>query len=106
MKFCCSDFEGSIKIGNQFGINIRIVKFSSKLLTSASEIYFTRNTQLNKTKNKRDDLRFFMTMGYEKFSLNMAMANIAFCPFCGTNLYDFYVKDEYINEIEGETFTL
>jgi len=47
-----------------------------------------------------------MTMGYEKFSLNMAMANIAFCPFCGINLYDFYIKDEYANEIEGETFTL
>ena len=47
-----------------------------------------------------------MAMGYEKFSLNMAMANIAFCPFCGTNLYDFYIKDEYANEIEGETFTL
>lgn len=106
LKFCCSNFEGSYRIGNQFGINARIVKFKSKQFTSGDKVYFSRNIQLSKTKNKRDDIRFFMTMGYEKFSLNMAMANIAFCPFCGTNLYDFYVKDEYINEIEGETFTL
>jgi hypothetical protein len=106
MKFCCSDFEGSYYIGNQFGINIRIVKFNSKQFASGDKIYFSKNIKLNKTQKKRDDIRFFMTMGYEKFSLNMALTNIAFCPFCGTNLYDFYVKDEYANEIEHETFNL
>lgn len=106
MKFCCSDFEGAYRVGNQFGINTRIVKFNSKQLRSGDKIYFTRNIQVGKTKNKRDDIRFFMTMGYDKFSLNMALANIAFCPFCGINLYDFYVENEYANEIEGETFTL
>ena len=25
-------------------------------------------------------------------------------PFCGVNLYDYYKSDEYVNEIEGETF--
>ncbi len=45
-------------------------------------------------------------MGYEKFSLHLATCNIVFCPYCGTNLYDFYVGDEYANEIEGETFDL
>jgi len=33
---------------------------------------------------------------------------LSFCPFCGVNLYTFYVKDrnieEYENEIEGKTF--
>ena len=106
MKFCCSDFEGSNLVGNQYGINIRIVKFNSKQLTDLNKFYFLRNIQLSKTNNKRNELRFFMTMGYEKFSLLNAMANIAFCPFCGTNLFDFYDKDEYANEIEGETFTI
>jgi len=104
MKFCCSSFEGSYYVGNHFGINIRMVKFHSKLLTSGNNIFFTNNIGVSRTKNKRDDVRFFLTMGYEKFSLDMAMANIAFCPFCGANLYDFYIKDEYVNEIEGKTF--
>lgn len=106
MKFCCSDLEGAYRIGNQFGINMRIVKFKSRQFTSGDNVYFSRNIQASKTKNKRDDVRFFMTMGYERFSLNMAMVNIAFCPFCGINLYDYYVDDEYFNEIEGQTFTL
>lgn len=105
MKFCCESFEGSYFIGNQFGINIRIVKFNSEFLLKKNYI-FTINKQLQKTKNKRSDVRFFMTMGYEKFRLDLPMANIGFCPFCGTNLYDYYVEDEYFNEIEGKTFNL
>lgn len=106
MKFCCESFEGSYFIGNQCGINIRIVKFNSEFLISKGNLYFKRNRQINKTSNKRNDVRFFMTMGYEKFRLDLPMANIGFCPFCGTNLYDYYVEDEYFNEIEGKTFNL
>lgn len=87
MKFCCNNFEGSYYIGNSFGINIRIVKFTSNLLISQS----------GKTK-------FFMTMGYDKFSLNLAMVNMNFCPYCGIKLDDFYKNERYANEIEGKTF--
>ena len=34
--------------------------------------------------------------------------NISYCPWCGTNLFTFYAKErnieDYVNEIEGETF--
>jgi len=33
---------------------------------------------------------------------------LSYCPFCGVNLFTFYAKDrnieDYVNEIEGETF--
>ena len=31
MKFCCGGFEGAYCIGNHFGINIRMVKFTSPI---------------------------------------------------------------------------
>ena len=31
MKFCCNRFEGAYCIGNHFGINIRMVKFTSPI---------------------------------------------------------------------------
>ena len=106
MKFCCSKFEGSYYINNNLGINIRIVKFSSDFLIKQGGSYVSKQGKEYRINTKRNDIRFFMTMGYEKFSFNLAMANINFCPFCGTNLHDFYNKDEYANEIEGETFKL
>ncbi len=107
MKFCCSDLEGDYYVGNKFGMNFRIVKFRSPLLVNDRDMsMFLHNKQASRTKNKRNDIRFFITMGYEKFSLHLATCNIVFCPYCGTNLYDFYVGDEYANEIEGETFDL
>lgn len=106
MKFCCSSFEDHYRVGNQMGPNFRIVKFKSELLADGDLFYFTRNKLVSKTKHKRNDIRFFITMGYEKLELPMSVINMAFCPYCGTNLYDFYVSDEYANEIEGETFDL
>jgi predicted nucleic acid-binding Zn-ribbon protein len=33
---------------------------------------------------------------------------LSYCPNCGVNLFTFYAKersiDDYVNEIEGETF--
>ncbi len=106
MKFCCSNFEGSYYVGNNFGINIRIVRFSSDFLINQGGLYVLKGDKEYRINTKRNDIRFFMTMGYQKFSLDLAMANISFCPFCGTNLHKFYDKDEYANEIEGETFGL
>ena len=45
-----------------------------------------------------------MTMGYDTFTFDAPTVFISFCPFCGANLYDYYKSDEYVNEIEGETF--
>lgn len=107
MKFCCEDFESHYRLDNQTWPNFRIVKIKSKLLTEGDcWVYFTHNKQASKTRHKRKDLRFYITFGYEKFDFLMVKLNMTFCPYCGTNLYDFYVSDEYANEIEGETFDL
>jgi hypothetical protein len=98
MKYCCPNFGGHYLMANGFAPNIRIVKFKSEFLIS--------NDGNNKIKNKKYDLKYFITLGYDKFRLDLPMMNINFCPYCGTNLYSFYDKDEYANEIEGETFTL
>jgi len=106
MKFCCSTFEGSYYVKNNFGINIRVVKFHSDFLIKQGGAYVTKANKEKLINTKRNDIRFFMTMGYQKFSLDLAMANINYCPYCGTNLHEFYDKDEYANEVEGKTFTL
>ena len=105
MKFCCGNFQGRYNAKNGMGINIRVVQFASDFL-KGNTIHNYKNGNDFCINTKRNDIRFFMTMGYEKFSFDLAMANISFCPFCGTNLHDFYNKDEYANEIEGETFKL
>lgn len=98
MEFCCPNFEGNYLIKNGFAPNIRIVKFTSEFLISQST---------NKVfKSKRNDLRYFVTLGYDEFKLDLPLMNINYCPYCGTNLYKFYNKDEYANEIEGKTFIL
>lgn len=98
MKFCCSNFEGNYLIDNNFAPNIRIVKFKSEFLISQDVD--------PKIKSKKNDLKYFITLGYDVFSLDIPLMNISFCPYCGTNLHLFYNKNEYLNEIEGITFTL
>jgi hypothetical protein len=45
---------------------------------------------------------------YLKFDLLSAGLMLSYCPWCGVNLFTFYAKerniDDYVNEIEGETF--
>jgi hypothetical protein len=54
---------------------------------------------------EKSSYSFFITMGYEQFSLHLPMMVISFCPFCGTDLQKVYKSDDYVNEFEGETFT-
>ncbi|MBU1579269.1 MAG: hypothetical protein KJ754_07555 [Bacteroidetes bacterium] len=74
------------------------MKFTSGVLISQSI-----NNNFGK---KRNDLRYFVTIGYDEFKLDLPLMNINYCPYCGTNLYNFYNNAEYANEIEGETFKL
>jgi len=101
MKFCCGGFEGAYCIGNHFGM----VKFTSPIFLDGGYELFNISRLAQKTKNKRNDIIFCMTMGYETFRFELSTI-IIFCPFCGANLFDFYTDDSYINEIEGETFTI
>lgn len=106
MKFCCSIFESYYYIDNYLGFNIRLVKSTNPSSLEMGHLLFYKTKGLIKTKHKRRDLRFYITMGYENFNYSMPILNIGFCPFCGKNLFDFYKDDEYINEIEGDTFTV
>lgn len=97
LKFCCSFFEGGYFVGNGFGPNIRIVKFTSEELIA-------RGINDKDSKNRRKDIRFFITMGYKIFSFDIMGTIINYCPYCGKDLHKFYRRDEYVNEIEGKTF--
>jgi hypothetical protein len=88
MKFCCEKFEFDVKLPSTSAPNIRIVKFNPQVDWDLSKLYYG----------------FFITMGYDKYSLYLPMSNISFCPHCGINLKEFYKNTSYINEIEGKTF--
>jgi hypothetical protein len=97
MKFCCYGFESHYKVRNGLSPNIRIVKITSDFLVN----------QDNPSKRKKFELKYFIvTMCYDVFSYNLPLMNINFCPYCGKNLHYFYDKEEYANEVEGETFQL
>jgi hypothetical protein len=86
MKNCCEKFKLYSDGQNESSPNIRIVKFLPNL------------------HQKKHYFRFFITHGYEKFNMDVIFMNIAYCPFCGKNLFDFYKEDTIPNEIEGTTF--
>lgn len=54
------------------------------------------------------NFRFYYSEPYLKCDGIFAGIMLNYCPFCGVNLYTFYVKKrdikEYVNEIESVTF--
>ena len=108
MEFCCETFESYYLIRNTAAPKIRIVKFISDYLTNNIGAYIRKHGREIKINKKRNDFSFLISSKpYESFSMiNNPLIIINFCPFCGTNLHKFYDKDEYANEIEGESFKL
>jgi hypothetical protein len=96
LKYCCVKFESYHKLHNQTRPNIRIVKYTSDFLINSVEVG-------NKL---RSPYRFYITFGYEKFEIDMLSIFIEYCPFCGVDLFKFYTKEEFANEIEEKTFFL
>lgn len=88
MKYCCDRFEMAAKLPNTSSPNIRMIKFEANSMLGNKTYY-----------------GFYITMGYETFSLRLPKMMIEFCPFCGSNLKKFYKTDEYVNEFEGKTFS-
>lgn len=80
-KFCCEKFRNRVEFRKEEGLNIRIIKFTESELLDKEKRY-----------------RFFITPGYTDSDRNVMTLNIAYCPFCGQNLFQFYSSDEYINE--------
>ena len=83
LDFCCSRFETDWNLNRNIGLNIRIVKFiPSDMGNIPNEEFY----------------RFFVTCGYNENENPKAHLNIAYCPYCGVNLFDKYNNDCYINE--------
>jgi hypothetical protein len=88
MIYCCDKFEFEVGLPSTTGPNIRIVEFLPHKDWNEKKIF----------------LGFFVTMGYQKFNLDVPNLRISHCPFCGKNLKTFYTNSSYANETEGETF--
>ncbi len=88
-KFCCNHFEINASVPSTTAPNIRIVKFLPTELLMGDKLY-----------------GFYITLGYDKFSILLPKLNISYCPYCGTKLKNWYSSDEYANEIEGVSFNL
>lgn len=84
MKYCCDRFKMHYEFPRTHGLNIRIIKYSED--------------ELLDTKNQ---YRFYIANSYHEGQENVPHMNIAYCPFCGTSLFKFYKKDEYVNEKPG-----
>jgi hypothetical protein len=93
MKFCCERFEFNYNCGIIFenGMAIKEVYPHIKII----------KIQKNEFNERKKLYRYLLVCGFLKDKPPVIL--IKFCPFCGTNLYNFYTKDEYVNE-SAETF--
>lgn len=80
MNYCWERFESAHSMPNSYGLNIRIVKFKKEDLIDKNFLY-----------------RYFITPGFSESAENIPRLNIAFCPFCGENLFAFYKSDVFVN---------
>ena len=86
MKYCCDNFLMHLKSPNGTVPNIRMIKY----------LPFREGESL---------YGFFVTAGYDKFDIIYTpKIPITYCPYCGSNLKKIYSNDDFVNEIEGETF--
>jgi hypothetical protein len=107
--YCCDRFEVGCKHKDRIYPNIRIVRFVSDFLIKKNDgIFIIRGGIDDKfIENSKSPYRYFIGYTTDNFSFGSPQFNmINFCPYCGQNLYKFYNKNEYTNEIEGQTFKL
>ncbi len=81
--YCCDRFRLRATVNSESGLNIRIVQMNPKYLMDKTKPY-----------------RFFITPGYDGTAEFTPTLNIAHCPFCGVNLFDYYVDESFVNESE------
>lgn len=87
MKFCCEQFKsynnggrnsGEADVERETYPNIKIVKLKADLINNGKNLY-----------------RYLIVCGFVKD--NPPYIVMRHCPFCGSNLFDFYNSDSYIN---------
>jgi hypothetical protein len=84
MKFCCERFQNYHERPRTRGPNIRIIKYDPLDLVDNRYLY-----------------RYYISYDYEQTQKLVPNMNIAYCPFCGTSLFQFYNSDNYVNEQPG-----
>ena len=107
--YCCDKFELGCKESKRITPNFRIVKFTTDLfLKNNKGVFITRKGIDSKfVKGSNSSYRYFIGYTIGPFVFGSPLFNmINFCPYCGANLYQFYDKVEYANEIEGNSFNL
>ncbi len=88
LKYCCEDFKIRHKMPKFNNPNIRIIKNLGIPHLGLKPLYSCE-----------------VTSGYVgTYTFNNTIMIIYYCPFCGQRLRDWYTKDEYANEIQGQTF--
>lgn len=81
-KYCCARFGIRHEVSREEGFNLRVVKSDPDMRLDVFNIY-----------------RFYLTPGYKTGQKKRVKhIIIRYCPFCGTDLYDFYRSDAYVNE--------
>lgn len=110
-KYCCENFSTFHKQAVTSDC-IRIIEIKSFQPDSIEIRYSTLDTGKRRfIKGSNVPYRFLimppLTSPNLKYSKLSGGYMISFCPFCGVNLYVYYVKErnitDYINEVENET---
>ncbi len=114
-RYCCSHFA-SLHLHPDTADCIRIIKFPRFPAQLIQIEYYVEDNQVKVDYIKNSDVPYrFFNMApthplelKDRFNKGIKGEMFSFCPFCGVNLYTFYVIerkiDDYVNEIEGETF--
>jgi len=111
-KYCCEEFS-IFHRQPKTGDCVRIFKY----ISIPPQILEIRYAEMDSGKQRfvkgsKTPYRFFLmtplippNLTYSKPVRGLMLS---YCPFCGVNLFEFYIIDrnieEYVNEIEGETF--
>ena len=112
-KYCCCDFFMHHEQPKTSEC-IRVFKLSSCRSYFPIPIEYAPNDKgkLRYVDNSNIPYRFFLMYPIEppkeKYDKMFFGNMLLYCPWCGVNLFTFYAKErnieEYVNEIEGETF--
>ena len=114
LKYCCDPFKNACDLPKSLHPNIRIIKLTKSYhFNKNQDVHLKFNGgpwQLCKMpplpkRYRKNSLRFFITEGYENYTIDTVALLIEYCPFCGKSLYKFYKDDAYAHEIEGITYS-
>jgi hypothetical protein len=111
-KYCC-DWFSVLHQQPKTSDCIRVFKFNVENMGYIEIFYATGDTGKRRgVIHSNIPYRFYIMAPLEpskiKYDKLFGGYNLSYCPRCGVNLFTFYAKnrniEDYVNEIEGETF--